>query len=132
MILYIKEIIVDLLDTAKAKLETALNVIQASENYSDGVKSVLASLDDGLQFTKKHYGELNALTLAKTNTLKGSDIYFFFMRFTHQFFNVMNIIQTVPNAGYYEKYLFLVESRQLRFNEIREDALNKGREIVTK
>ncbi|HRG63540.1 MAG TPA: hypothetical protein PLP75_11070 [Burkholderiales bacterium] len=122
----------DLLETAKQKLEYALSTLEKSDDYTQNIKLVLAALDDGLQFTKKHYSELNSLTMAKTNSLKGSDIYFFFMRFTHQFFNVMNIIQTLPNAGYYEKFLFLLEARQERFDELRLDAISKAKEIISK
>lgn len=122
----------DLLDTAKKKLEFALEVIKNSTDYSNDIKPVLSALDDGLQFTKQHYGELNSLTLAKAQGLKGSDIYFFFMRFTHQFYNVMNVVQSKPNASYYEKFLYLYEIRQHRFIELREEALVKGNEIITK
>ena len=94
----------DLFDTAKQKLEIALETINNAQDYTQSIKQVLQVLDDGLQFSKKHYSELNSLTMAKNKNLKGSDIYFFFMRFTHQFFNVMNIIQTIPNASYFEKF----------------------------
>jgi hypothetical protein len=120
----------DLLDNARQKLEATLDVLKKSKDYAIDIKAVLAALDDGLQFTKQHYGELNSITLAKTHNLKGSDIYFFFMRFTHQFYNVLNVIQTKPNAGYYEKFLFLLEVRQQRFDELKEEALAKGQEIL--
>lgn len=122
----------DLLETARKKLEYALEIIKNSADYSNDIKAVLSALDDGLQFTKQYYGELNSLTLARSQGLKGSDIYFFFMRFTHQFYNVMSIVQTKPNASYYEKFLYLYELRQLRFAELREESLAKGNEILAK
>ena len=122
----------DLLDTARGKLNVALEILAESPDYVSGIKPLLVALDDGLQFTKNHYGELNSITLAKNNNLKGSDIYFFFMRFTHQFYNVLNIIQTKPNASYYEKFLFLLEVRQQRFDELKEEAIAKGNEILNK
>lgn len=120
----------DSLQIAKQKLEIALETIKTSQDYTQSIKHVLEVLDDGLQFSKKHYSELNSLTMAQSKNLKGSDIYFFFMRFTHQFFNVMNIIQTLPNARYYEKFLHLLDVRQQRFDELRDDALVKGAEIL--
>ena len=120
----------DLFDTAKQKLEIALETINNAQDYTQSIKQVLQVLDDGLQFSKLHYSELNSLTMAKNKNLKGSDIYFFFMRFTHQFFNVMNIIQTIPNASYFEKFQHLRNIRQQRFDEVRADALIKAAEIL--
>ena len=120
----------DLFDTAKQKLEIALETINNAQDYTQSIKQVLQVLDDGLQFSKKHYSELNSLTMAKNKNLKGSDIYFFFMRFTHQFFNVMNIIQTIPNASYFEKFQHLLNIRQQRVDEVRADALIKAAEIL--
>ncbi len=120
----------DALQIAKQKLEIALDVIKNSQDYTKSIQHVLEVLDDGLQFAKANYSELNAITMIQNKDLKGSDIYFFFMRFTHQFFNVMNIIQTLPNAGYYAKFLHLLEVRQQRFNELCTDALNKGNKIL--
>jgi hypothetical protein len=121
----------DLLTTAKQKLEVALEVINSAHDYTQSIKPVLAALDDGLEFTKKHYSELNTQTLNQGDSLKGSDIYFFFMRFTHQFFNVMNIIQTIPNVSYYEKFLYVLKARQQRFDEICAEAKAKASEILT-
>ena len=47
--------IMDLLETAKQKLEYALSTLEKSDDYTQDIKLVLAALDDGLQFTKKHY-----------------------------------------------------------------------------
>lgn len=120
----------DALQTAKQKLEIALDVIKNAQDYTKSIQQVLEVLDDGLQFAKANYSELNTITMAQNKNLKGSDIYFFFTRFTHQFFNVMNIIQTLPNAGYYAKFLHLLEVRQQRFSELCTDALNKGNKIL--
>ncbi|MEN9946602.1 MAG: hypothetical protein RLZZ293_988 [Pseudomonadota bacterium] len=120
----------DLLEQARQKLNNTLEILQHSTNYQVDIQRVLEVLDDGLQFSKQHYSELNALTLQHSQQLNGADIYFFFMRFTHQFFNVMNIVQTVPNASYYNKFLALLATRQERFEELRRDAIAKGLEIL--
>ena len=44
--------------------------------------------------------------------------------------NVMNIIQTIPNASYFEKFQHLLNIRQQRFDEVRADALIKAAEIL--
>jgi len=120
----------DLLATTQAKLEAALLTLKEATTYAQSIENVLKILDEGLQFTQGHYSELNALTLSRHQSLKGADIYFFFMRYTHQFFNVMNVVQSLPNTGYYQKFIHLNQARQERFEEIRADALAKGQEIL--
>lgn len=120
----------DLLDDAKQKLAIALEEIKNAQDYTQSIKQILQTLDDGLQFSKQHYSELNALTMTKDKNLSGADIYFFFMRFTHQFFNVMNIIQTIPNASYFEKFQHIVKVRQQRFEEVRADAIAQAHKIL--
>lgn len=120
----------DLLDSAKQKLTIALETINNAQDYTQSIKQILQTLDDGLQFSKQHYSALNALTMTKDKNLSGADIYFFFMRFTHQFFNVMNIIQTIPNASYFEKFQHVVKVRQQRFEEVRADAISQANKIL--
>jgi hypothetical protein len=120
----------DLLDSAKQKLTIALETINNAQDYTQSIKQILQALDDGLQFSKQHYSALNALTMTKDKNLSGADIYFFFMRFTHQFFNVMNIIQTIPNASYFEKFQHVVKVRQQRFEEVRADAISQANKIL--
>lgn len=115
---------------AKQKVEKAIEVLTNAGEYTTDIKKVLHTLDDGLQFTKQHYGELNSQSLAQTHTFKGSDIYFYFMRYTHQFFNVMNIANSLPNAGYYEKFLHILNLRQQKFDELCKEAIAKGKEIL--
>ena len=121
----------DLLDSAKQKLTIALETIKNAQDYTQPIKQVLQVLDDGLQFSKQHYSALNTLTMTKDKNLNGADIYFFFMRFTHQFFNVMNIIQTIPNASYFEKFQHVVHVRQQRFEEVRADAIAQAHKILS-
>lgn len=120
----------DLLDQAKQKLATSLKIINAAEDYTQSIKQILQALDDGLQFSKQHYSALNSLAMTKDKNLNGADIYFFFMRFTHQFFNVMNIIQTIPNASYFEKFQHIIHIRQQRFDEVRADAIAQANKIL--
>jgi hypothetical protein len=120
----------DLLDSAKQKLTIALETINNAQDYTQSIKQILQTLDDGLQFSKQHYSALNALTMTKDKNLSGADIYFFFMRFTHQFFNVMNIIQTIPNASYFEKFQHVIKVRQQRFDEVRADAIAQATKIL--
>lgn len=121
---------IDLFAEAKQKLEIAIDVLKNAGDYTQDIKTVLHVLDDGLQFTKLYYSELNSQALSQTQSFKGSDIYFYFMRFTHQFFNVMNIVNTLPNASYYEKFLHLLQVRQQKFDELCKEAIKKGQEIT--
>lgn len=120
----------DLFTKAQQKLEIAISALKNAGDYTKDIKDILEKLDDGLQFTKEHYGELNSQSLAQTHKFKGSDIYFYFMRFTHQFFNVMNIVNTLPNASYYEKFMHILNMRQQKFDELCKEATKKGLEIL--
>lgn len=120
----------DLFNEAKKKLEETIQVLQNAQDYLQDIKPVLHKLNEGLQFTKLHYSELNSQALAQTHTFKGSDMYFYFMRFTHQFFNIVNIVNTLPNTDYYEKFLSIVNIRQQKFIELCQEAKQKGEEIL--
>lgn len=106
------------------KLQATLIILKESENYETSIRTIMQSLDEGLQFTKEHYSEL------LSNDNNGSDIYFFFMRFSHQFFNVMNLINVKPNASYYQRTLHLFETRQKKFVELREEAIIKASRLL--
>ena len=120
----------DIFNEAKQKLEETIQVLQNAQDYLQDIKPGLHKLNEGLQFTKQHYSELNSQALAQTHTFKGSDMYFYFMRFTHQFFNIVNIVNTLPNTDYYEKFLSIVNIRQQKFLELCQEAKQKGEEIL--
>lgn len=124
------ERIMDYFVNAKQKLHATLAVLNTSQDYTTDLKTVLESLDNGLQFTKTYYSEVNNSALAKNNKFNGSDIYFYFIRYTHQFFNIINAADTLANASYYEKYIHLINIRQDRFDILKAEAIAKATEIL--
>ena len=42
----------------------------------------------------------------------------------------MNIIQTIPNASYFEKFQHVIKVRQQRFDEVRADAIAQATKIL--
>jgi hypothetical protein len=116
---------------AVKKLQESLNILISSTRYEIHIRDVMKSLDSGLQFTKDNYSELNnSALLGQHKSASGSDIYFYFMRLSHQFFNVMNIISVMPNASYYHRVLHIIETRQKKYDELRTEAILKANQIL--
>ncbi len=108
------------------KLEKTLTVLKHSDSYEKHMREVMESLDQGLKYTKEHYSELNGGSLFLKDVTRGADVYFFCMRFSHQFFNVMTLISIMPNATYYQRAQHILSIRQSKFEELCKEAITKA------
>lgn len=114
-----------ILNETRQKLLDFILILNKTNEYTE-LKNVMMSLENGLAFTKEHYRELNECTLVNNNNFRGADIYFFFMRYIHQFFNIVNLSQNSLSGSYYQKFMHIYEYRQTKFIELSQEAIHQA------